>query len=54
MVPEGSRPRISGVLAAVDFSLPSAHALSLANCSIRGFAAVKGRASADVALDSPP
>ena len=30
MVPEGSHPRITGVLAAVDLSLPSAHALSLA------------------------
>jgi nucleotide-binding universal stress UspA family protein len=30
MVPEGSQPRIAGVLAAVDLSLPSAHALSLA------------------------
>lgn len=30
MVPEGTAPRISGVLAAVDMSLPSAQALSLA------------------------
>jgi nucleotide-binding universal stress UspA family protein len=30
MVPEGSPPHITGVLAAVDLSLPSAHALSLA------------------------
>ncbi|MBM3770837.1 MAG: universal stress protein [Acidimicrobiia bacterium] len=30
MVPEGSAPRITGVLAAVDMSLPSAQALSLA------------------------
>jgi nucleotide-binding universal stress UspA family protein len=30
MVPEGSRPHLTGVLAAVDLSLPSAHALSLA------------------------
>jgi nucleotide-binding universal stress UspA family protein len=30
MVPEGSPPHIRGVLAAIDLSLPSAHALSLA------------------------
>lgn len=30
MIPEGSAPRLSGVLAAVDLSLPSAQALSLA------------------------
>jgi len=30
MVPEGSPPRISAVLAAADFSQPSAHAVSLA------------------------
>lgn len=30
MVPEGSPPNISGVLAAADFSQPSAHAVSLA------------------------
>jgi nucleotide-binding universal stress UspA family protein len=35
MVPEGSPPRISGVLAAVDLSLPSAHALSLATLIAR-------------------
>lgn len=31
MVPEGSPPRISGVLAAADFSQPSAYAVSLAS-----------------------
>jgi nucleotide-binding universal stress UspA family protein len=35
MVPEGSPPRISGVIAAVDLSLPSAHALSLATLVAR-------------------
>ena len=35
MVPEGRPPRISGVLAAVDLSLPSAHALSLATLVAR-------------------
>ncbi|MGD9762850.1 MAG: universal stress protein [Candidatus Binatia bacterium] len=35
MVPEGSGPRISAVLAATDFSQPSAHAVSLATLIAR-------------------
>ena len=35
MVPEGSPPRISGVIAAVDLSLPSARALSMATLIAR-------------------